>query len=57
MEGEILDLNAFVLEFLYKRLGHIEAGGWCSGRAELFSPNGLIAFNIVGIGVAVEVGR
>ena len=55
MEGEVFDLDAFGLKFLDKFFGHIEAGGWCSGRTEFFGPNGLIAFNVVLIGVAMEI--
>ena len=57
MEGEIFDLDAFVLELLDKFFGHVKAGGWGSGRTELFSPDGLIAFDVFFVGVAVEIGR
>ena len=55
MEGEVFDLNAFGLEFFDKFFGHIETCGWCSSRTEFFSPNGLIAFNVVSIGIAMEI--
>ena len=55
MEGEIFDLDAFGLEFFDKFFSHIETGGRCSGGAELFGPNGLIAFNVVLIGIAMEI--
>lgn len=53
MERKILNLDAFVLEFLQEGFGHIETGGWSSSRAELFGPDSLIAFDVVSIGVAV----
>ena len=57
MESEVFDLDAFVLELLDKFFGHVKAGGWGSGRTELFSPDGLIAFDVFFVGVAVEIGR
>ena len=57
MEGEVFDLDAFGLELFNKFFSHIEAGGGGSGRAELFGPDGLVTFNVVFVGVAVEIGR
>ncbi len=56
MECEVVNLNAFGLEFPDERLGHVEAGGWCGGGAKFFGPDGLIALDIVDVGVAMKVG-
>ena len=55
MEGEVFDLDAFGLEFFDKFFGHIETGGRGGGGAEFFGPDGLVAFDIVGVGVAMEI--
>ena len=56
MEGEIFYLDTFLLKFLNKTFSHVEAGGWCGGRTEFFGPDRLIAFDVFGVGVAMEVG-
>ena len=55
MKSKVLDLNAFGFEFDEGFFGHVETGGWSGGGAEFFSPNGLIALNVVGVGVAMEI--
>lgn len=55
MKSKILNLDAFGFEFGKGFFGHVETGGWSSGGAEFFGPNGLIALNVVGVGVAVEI--
>lgn len=57
VKGKILDLDAFGSELAEELFGHVEAGGWSGGRAELFGPNGLIAFDVVLVGIAMEVWR
>lgn len=57
MECKVANLNTFGLELLNERLGHVEAGGWCGGGTKFFGPDGLITLDIVGVGVAVEIGR
>ena len=57
MEGEIFDLDAFVLELLDKFFSHVKTGGWCGGGAEFFGPDGLIAFDVFFVGVAMKVRR
>ena len=55
VESEIFDLDTFSLKFFDKFFGHIETCGWGGSGAEFFSPNGLIAFNVVLIGIAMEI--
>ncbi len=55
VKGEILNLYAFGLEFGESCFGHVEAGGWGGSRTEFFGPDGLVALNVVGIGVAMEI--
>lgn len=55
MKSKILNLDAFGFKFGEGFFGHVETGGWGGGRAEFFGPNGLIALNIVGVGVAMEI--
>ena len=57
VESKIFDLNVFGLKFFDEFFGHIETGGWGSGGAKLFSPNGLITLNVVLVSVTVEVWR
>ncbi len=57
MEGEVFDLDTFVLELFNKFFSHIEAGGWGGGRTEFFGPDGLVAFDVIFVGVAVKIGR
>ena len=57
MEGEVFDLDAFGLELFDKFFSHIEAGGWGGGRTEFFGPDGLVAFDVIFVGVAVKIGR
>ena len=55
MKSKILNLDAFGFKFGEGFFGHVEAGGWSGGGAEFFGPNGLITFNVVGVGVAMEI--
>lgn len=57
MKSKVLDLNAFGFKFGEGFFGHVETGGWSGGGAEFFSPNGLIALNVVGVGIAMEIWR
>ena len=57
MEGEILNLDAFLLEAGKEIFGHIEASSRSGGAAKFVAPNGLIAFYIVGSCVTMEIGR
>ncbi len=57
VESKIFDLDVFGLKFFDEFFGHIETGGWGSGGAKLFSPNGLITLNVVLVSVTVEVWR
>ena len=55
MKSKVLDLNAFGFEFGEGFFGHVKTGSWSGGGAEFFGPNGLIALNVVGVGVAMEI--
>lgn len=55
MKSKVLDLNAFGFKFGEGFFGHVKTGGWSGGGAEFFGPNGLIALNVVGVGVAMEI--
>ena len=57
MESEVFDLDTFGLEFFDKFFGHVEASGGGGSRTELFGPDGLVTFDVVFVGVAVEIGR
>lgn len=55
MKSKILNLDAFGFEFGKGFFGHVETGSWSGSGAEFFGPDGLVAFNVVGIGVAMEI--
>jgi len=57
MKSKVLDLNAFGFEFGEGFFGHVKTGSWSGGGAEFFGPNGLIALNVVGVGIAMEIWR
>ena len=57
VKSEILNLYVFGLEFGEGCFGHVEAGGWGGGRTEFFGPDGLVALDVVGIGVAMKIWR
>ena len=56
VKSEILNLYVFGLEFGEGCFGHVEAGGWGGGRTEFFGPDGLVALDVVGIGVEHKPG-
>ena len=56
VEGKVFDLDAFGLKFFDKFFGHIKTSGRGGGGAEFFSPDSLIAFDIILVGVAMEIG-
>jgi hypothetical protein len=55
MKSKIFDLDAFSFELGKSFFGHVEAGGWSGGGAEFFSPDSLIALNVVSVSVAMEI--
>ena len=55
VKGEIFDLDALILELFHEFFGHIKAGGWRSGRAEIFGPDSLIALDVFFFGIAMHV--
>ena len=57
VEGKVFDLDAFGLELFDEFFGHIKAGGGGGGRTEFFSPDSLVTFDVVFVGVAVKIGR
>lgn len=55
VEGEVFNMYAFFLELFKQFFCHVETGGWSGGRAEVFGPDGLVAFDVLFFGVAMHV--